>query len=161
MPVASYGFFPSSPILVTLMMEELSTYETSVLTWATRRNIPANGIFLSPLISSPSRIKSFHFSTPSTPALGSTNLLSNWYLGFLSGAKRQGREPDHSSPTLARLRKRSSSHARPSRLLGIVLSYWSTGTYPTLFACSPSCQWPIVRDAGANLWQNERIQTDR
>jgi hypothetical protein len=31
--------FPSSPILVTLMMEALSSYETSVLTRATRPNI--------------------------------------------------------------------------------------------------------------------------
>jgi hypothetical protein len=30
---------PSSPILVTLMKEALSSYETSVLTRATRRNI--------------------------------------------------------------------------------------------------------------------------
>jgi hypothetical protein len=35
---------PSSPILVTLMMEGLSTSETSVLTRATRRNITENGI---------------------------------------------------------------------------------------------------------------------
>jgi hypothetical protein len=37
----------SSPILVTLMMEELRTSDTPVLTRATQRNIPEDGILYS------------------------------------------------------------------------------------------------------------------
>jgi hypothetical protein len=35
---------PSAPIIVTLMMDALGSYETSVLTRATRRNISVNDI---------------------------------------------------------------------------------------------------------------------
>jgi hypothetical protein len=42
--VASYDYFTSSQIFITLMMEALSSSETWILTRATLRNIPGDAI---------------------------------------------------------------------------------------------------------------------
>jgi hypothetical protein len=52
-------FLHISPILVTLMMESISSSETSVLTRATLRNIPEDGIVFSHI---PENLKSYLFS---------------------------------------------------------------------------------------------------
>jgi hypothetical protein len=51
--------------------------------------------------SSPGRVKNFHFSISSRPALGSTQPPIKW----VPGVKRQGREADHSPPTSAEVKK--------------------------------------------------------
>jgi hypothetical protein len=55
---------------------------------------------------SPGRIKNFHFSTSSRPAVGSNQSPVQWLLGVLSpGVKWPGREPNHSPPTTAEVKK--------------------------------------------------------
>jgi hypothetical protein len=45
LPVTA-NIVPSSPFLVSLIMEAIHSFETSILTRATRRNIPEEGILL-------------------------------------------------------------------------------------------------------------------
>jgi hypothetical protein len=54
--LAAANFVPSSPILVTLVMEALRSSETSVLTKATRHNVSEDGV-----------IKKFPCSTSKMP----------------------------------------------------------------------------------------------
>jgi hypothetical protein len=52
---------PTSPILVALKMEAVSSSETSVLTRATRRNIPEDGILYSVVVRFRLRISGNNF----------------------------------------------------------------------------------------------------
>jgi hypothetical protein len=77
--------------------------------------------------SSPCRVKNFHFSFLSRPALGSTQSPIQWEPGALSpGLKRQGREDDISPPTSAAVKETDLCIHCPIRLHGVVLNYLST-----------------------------------
>jgi hypothetical protein len=72
--------------------------------------------------------KIFLFSTASRPTLGPTQPLIQWATGALSpGIKRQGREPDHSPPSTAKVM--NGGYIAPSlhmfsRHTGTILSSW-------------------------------------
>jgi hypothetical protein len=54
---------PSSPIFVTLMMETLLSFETSILARAKRRNIPEDGIHLNEVVCEQTSSKKYSDAT--------------------------------------------------------------------------------------------------
>jgi hypothetical protein len=56
----------------------------------------------------PGRVMNFHLATSSRPALGPTRVPWNWTDHLSRGLKRQGREADHSPPTMPRSKMRGS-----------------------------------------------------
>jgi hypothetical protein len=90
--IESTDFTDAVPHIIEMEPGELSRYSDFATGWTTGGGDGS---------SSPGRVKYFHFCISSRPALGSTQPPIKW----VPGAKRQGREADHSPPTSAEVKK--------------------------------------------------------